>query len=152
MTSLRTAAVELAGRNWLVVQLLKREIDVAIPVVDRGVDVIAFREVGLHGIKAQPLQLKCAAADSFSLDRKYADRGVPLVYIWRVFDQPVAYILTYDEALEVLGEQSRSSASWMEGGKYSATSVGARLKDGLAPFEGRWDWLENRLSQQPVSG
>jgi len=39
-----TRAVEIAGRNWLVARLLIRGIEVATPDIDRGIDLIAFRE------------------------------------------------------------------------------------------------------------
>ena len=54
------------------------------PEVDRGIDLTAFREVGDRGIQALPLQLKCASTASFSLDRKYAGRGIVLAYVWNV--------------------------------------------------------------------
>lgn len=48
-TALNSATVEIAGRNWLTAQLLMRGFEVATPVVDRGVDLIVFREVGKQG-------------------------------------------------------------------------------------------------------
>ena len=147
-----TATVEVAGRNWLMAKLLTKGFEVAVPVVDRGVDLIVFREVGEQGIRALPLQLKCASAESFSLDRKYEGRGIPLIYVWNVLSQPTAYMLTYDEALTVLGTQAASTKSWSEGGKYAVTSVGAGLRSRLQPYENRWDWLDERLMSQPTSG
>lgn len=147
-----TATVEVAGRNWLMAKLLTKGFEVAVPVVDRGVDLIVFREVGEEGIRALPLQLKCASAESFSLDRKYAGRGIPLIYVWNVLSQPTAFMLTYDEALEVLGAQAASTKSWSEGGKYAITSIGAGLRSRLQPYAGRWDWLAERLKLQPTSG
>ena len=38
-----TATVEVAGRNWLTANLLTRGFEVAVPIVDRGVDLIVFR-------------------------------------------------------------------------------------------------------------
>jgi hypothetical protein len=109
-----TAAIEIAGRNWLAAQLLVQGFEVATPVVDRGIDLIVFREVGEAGIRALPLQLKCASAESFSLDRKYAGRGIPLVYVWNVLTQPAAYFLSYAEALAMLGEQAVHTDSGSE--------------------------------------
>lgn len=60
-TNASAAAIEIAGRNWLTAQLLVRGFEVAIPTIDRGVDVIVFKETGNHGIRALPLQLKCSA-------------------------------------------------------------------------------------------
>lgn len=147
-----TATVEVAGRNWLTANLLTRGFEVAVPIVDRGVDLIVFREVGEDGIRALPLQLKCASAESFSLDRKYEGRGIPLIYVWNVLSQPTAFMLTYEEALDVLGAQAAATKSWSEGGKYAITSVGSALRARLQPYEGRWDWLDQRLKSQPASG
>lgn len=149
---LSPAVVEVAGRNWLMAQLLTRGFEVAVPVVDRGVDLIAFREVGHEGIRALPLQLKCASFESFSLDRKYEGRGIPLIYIWDVLRQPTAFMLSYDEALSVLGAQAAASKSWTDGGKYSITTIGNGLRSRLQPYAGRWAWLDERLTSQPTSG
>lgn len=145
-------AVEAAGRNWLSAQLLLRGLEVSVPIVDRGIDLIVFKEVGDAGIRALPLQLKCASAESFSLDRKYAGRGIPLVYVWNVLAQPTALILTYDEALVALGERAAVTASWVDRGYYSKNYISADLRARLADFENRWEWLEDRLEHQPTSG
>ncbi len=147
-----TATVEVAGRNWLMAKLLTKGFEVAVPVVDRGVDLIVFREVGEAGIRALPVQLKCASAESFSLDKKYEGRGIPLIYVWNVLSQPTAYMMAYDEALVVLGAQAASTKSWIEGGKYAVTSIGTGLRSRLQPYEGRWHWLDERLKSQPASG
>ena len=152
LPTLSSATGEVAGRNWLTAQLLMRGFEVSTPVVDRGVDLIVFKEVGEQGIRALPLQLKCASAESFSLDRKYEGRGIPLAYIWNVTANPVAFLMTYEEALAVLGPKAAASQSWMAGGKYAVTRVGADLRQRLLPFENRWDWLAERLSAQPESG
>lgn len=145
------AVVEVAGRNWLTAQLLVRGFEVATPVIDRGIDLIAFSEVGEVGIRALPLQLKCAAGESFSLDQKYAGRGIPLVYVWNVLTTPVAYVLTYEEALTTLGKAT-DTASWRDGGKYAVTTISRDLRERLEPFRDRWDWLASRLEHQPTSG
>ena len=147
-----SATVEIAGRNWLMAQLLTRGFEVAVPVVDRGVDLIVFKEVGDLGIRALPLQLKCASAETFSLDRKYQGRGIPLAYVWNVMTVPSVYFLTFDEASDALGAKALGTASWRDGGKYAITSVGQGLRLRLKPFLDRWEWLEQRLASQPTSG
>jgi hypothetical protein len=142
----------MAGRNWLTAQLLAQGFEVAIPAVDRGIDLIVFREVGEAGIRALPLQLKCASGESFSLDRKYAGRGIPLVYIWNVLNQPVAYFLEYGEALVVLGERAAATTSWIAGGYYTINRISPDLRARLEPYRARWQWLTSRLEAQPTSG
>lgn len=151
-TKLSTAVIEIAGRNWLTAQLLTQGFEVATPAVDQGIDLIVFREVGAAGIRALPLQLKCASAESFSLDRKYEGRGIPLVYIWNVLTEPVAYFLDYEEALAVLGEKAISTAPWTVNGYYTRNSISPDLRSRLAPFLNRWDWIARQLEAQPTSG
>lgn len=152
LPTLNSATVEVAGRNWLTAQLLMSGFEVSTPVVDRGVDLIVFREVGRQGIRALPLQLKCASGESFGLDRKYEGRGIPLAYIWNVTTNPVVFLMTYEEALAVLGTRATASKSWVDGRKYAVTRVGAGLRQRLSPFESRWEWLAERLMAQPESG
>ncbi len=37
--------VELIGRNWLVNELLQANLEVALPMRDRGIDLIAFADL-----------------------------------------------------------------------------------------------------------
>jgi hypothetical protein len=151
-SKLGAAAVEMAGRNWLTAQLLARGLEVAVPAVDRGVDLIVFREVGEAGIRALPLQLKCATAERFGLDRKYAGRGIPLAYIWNALGAPVGYFMTYDEALELIGEGARATDSWAVRGLYTYPRIPVDLRARLEPYRDRWAWLEAQLEAQPTSG
>lgn len=150
-SKVRKQAVEVAGRSWLSAQLLLRDIEVSVPIVDRGVDLIVFKEVGARGIRALPLQLKCASGEAFGLDQKYAERGIPLVYVWNVLTEPSAYILTYDEALIALGKAT-ASTSWIKAGRYDKNYISAELRARLAPYRNRWDWVEGQLDLQPTSG
>ena len=149
-SKLNAAAVEMAGRNWLTAQLLTRGIGVAIPAVDHGIDLIVFREVGDAGIRALPLQLKCAKQESFGLHRKYEGRGIPLVYIWHVLEQPIAYFLDYAEAREALGSATET-ASWRRGA-YTFNRISPALQTRLNPYRDRWSWLMSRIAAQPTSG
>lgn len=152
LPKLDPAAVEIAGRNWLTAQLLARGFEVAVPEVDRGIDLIVFREVGAAGIRALPLQLKCSSLEGFSLHRKYEGRGIPMAYVWNVLGQPEVYFLTYDEALIALGEQAAKTASWSKDGYYAFTRVSDDLRSRLALYRGRWDWIAAQLDAQPTSG
>ncbi len=149
---LSTKVVEIAGRNWLVAQLLGRRFQVATPEVDLGIDLIAFREVGAAGIRALPLQLKCSSKEEFSLDAKYAGRGIPLVFVWNVFAHPVAYMMTFEEALDVVGERAAPTDSFAKKGYYRRSAVSKVQREKLATFQDRWDWIDQALMHQPVSG
>lgn len=150
-TKVSKLAVEAAGRNWFTAQLLLRGLEVSVPIVDLGIDLIVFKEVGDAGIRALPLQLKCASAESFGIDRKYAGRGIPMVYVWNVLDQPTAFLLTYEEALAALGPAAETS-SWRDGGRYTKSYIPKLLRERLLPYQDRWEWLNDRLDSQPTSG
>ena len=149
--SFKTAAVEMAGRNWLVAKLLHEGLEVAIPSVDRGIDLIAFREVGDAGIQALPLQLKCAEKQRFSLRTKYENRGILLVYIWNVFVSPEAYILNYKEAEKELGARATGTDSWNRG-HYVYSRISPDLQRRLDHYKNDWDRLRRELDSRAVSG
>jgi hypothetical protein len=151
MTGKSSNRVELAGRSWVTSRLLAHDLQVATPVVDSGVDLIAFNEVGVGGIRALPIQLKCATTEAFSLDRKYEGRGITMIYVWYAFTDPSAFILSYEEALEVLGSKAASTPSFSDRGAYSASYVSKRRKEQLMPFLNRWAWLSERVASQPES-
>jgi len=142
----------MAGRNWLTAKLLLEGFEVAVPQVDRGIDLIIFNECGERGIKSLGLQLKCAREKRFSLHEKYKGRGIPIVYIWSALAQPRAFILTYDEAHSELGEAAKKTKSWASGGHYSFTHVSPDLEVRLKKYEHRWSWLRDQLANQVTSG
>ena len=69
-----TQVTELLGRNRLVSELLRAGLEVALPLRDRGIDLIAYADVGaeLTRFFACPIQMKAATASSFTVSRKYA--------------------------------------------------------------------------------
>jgi len=141
----------MAGRNWLTAKLLHEGFQVAIPAVDHGIDLLVFDETGEMGVRALPLQLKCANEEQFSLHTKYSDRGIAMVYVWNALDSPRAFILTYEEALQALGDQPSRTASWKKG-HYAFTRVPPKLRERLLPYENRWSWLREHLASRPASG
>ena len=68
-----TQVVELIGRNRLVSELLRAGIEVAVPVRDRGIDVIAYSDLytDVKRFAARPIQMKAASHSSFSISKKY---------------------------------------------------------------------------------
>jgi len=66
--------VEMLGRHRLIAELLRANLEVAIPARDRGIDLIAYAdlETQVTRFSACPIQLKAALGGSFSVDRKYA--------------------------------------------------------------------------------
>src|SRR5277367_477861 len=68
-----TQLTELAGRHLLIAQLTAGGIEVAVPVRDRGIDLIAYLDKGESGSDfiACPIQLKVSSKEGFTLNRKY---------------------------------------------------------------------------------
>jgi hypothetical protein len=130
---LDTHVVEVLGGELPVEQLLRAGIEVAEPVRDRGVDLIAYLERGEdhQRFAAFPIQLKACSERAWNIDRKYvAIPGLILAYVWYV-SQPVktvVYAMTYIEALGVAEEMKyAASPSWRDGGYYATSSPSAKL-------------------------
>ena len=132
--------MRLAGRNLLVEQLVKGGIDVAIPVVDRRVDFIAYSGAGADdggAFVACPIHAKIDAGQRFSLDRK--DASVPnliIAYVWNAanFSKAAVYALTYAEAFAVLEKKGHTrTASW-EKGFYTIPKADGILLEMLQQF------------------
>lgn len=65
---MKTMQVELAGRYRLTSELLQAGVNVALPVFDTGLDMIANVE-SKEGLTARPIQMKAASDMSFRVDR-----------------------------------------------------------------------------------
>lgn len=125
--------VEVLGRHILTNQLLQAGIEVAEPVRDRGVDLIAYLERGDNHtrFRALPLQLKACSDRAWNVDRKYADvPGLIIAHAWYVIEpsRAVVYAMSYDDAVAIAEEMRyASSRSWLDNGYYATTSPAARL-------------------------
>lgn len=116
----------MLGRHYLIGQLVKDEVHVALPLWDQGVDLIAYY-VGSRGLVSRALQLKVASNTRWSLDIKYADiAGLLMVYIWNVGKAPddiEIYAMNYTEAEALLKTGSNRdfsrSPTWEKEGRYS---------------------------------
>jgi len=100
--------VELAGRCWLISQLLQAGLEVARPERDRGIDLIAYLDLDetARDFIACPIQVKAASKTAFSVDPKYSRfPRMLIVYVWELDNpaQTAAYALTYAEALAIAG-------------------------------------------------
>ncbi len=139
---------ELMGRHRLVEALIHENIEVAMPLRDKGVDLIAYMSAtpesaapsGAMGrFVAVPIQMKSASEERFSVHKKYEGiAGLLLVYVWHV-DNPVKlafYAMTYKQSLDVAESRGMTKTnSWTKpSGKYSATSISEPLRQELKPF------------------
>jgi hypothetical protein len=121
-----TQITELAGRHYLISQLLKGGVEVATPLRDRGIDLIAYvdREGDEARFLACPIQLKANEEARFGLYKKYEKiPNLLMVYAWYVStDAPVLLALTYAEAFAFLEERGHSKrSSWVDKGGWSLT-------------------------------
>ena len=120
MSELDSQQVEIVGKHILIANLLAAGIEVAEPMRDRGIDLIAFIDGKSGGrFEACPIQVKAATDQSFGLDKKYEkSHNLRIVFIWNatIPKDSELYSLTYEEAESVLHEMKYSlSESWKQG-------------------------------------
>lgn len=131
---------EIAGKHLLIAHLIEAGIEVAEPIRDKGIDLVAYRgEQGSADFTAWPIQLKAFSHESFSLDKKYARLPRLLIaYVWNVKTpgQSEVYALTFEEALRVMDEKGYSKTdSWTKSGRYFVRDAGPELKGLLERYK-----------------
>ena len=157
---LDTQITELSGRHFLISQLLAGGIEVAQPVRDRGIDLIAYldRLNDEPQFLACPIQLKANRGARFVLDRKYAPiRNLLMVYVWGAEEpsQTAVYALSYEEAFALLEAQGHTETrSWTQDGLYTL-HVNVAWRARLAPYRmtpERWaERIREMARKAPVS-
>ena len=104
-SKLDTQLVELVGRNWLTVQPLQAGLEVARPERDRGIDLIAYRDLDeKQQFLAYPIQMKAFLNEVFGIDPKYEKfPRLILAYVWNLANltQTRCFALTFKEALQI---------------------------------------------------
>jgi hypothetical protein len=145
--TLDTQVVELLGRQRLIAELIRDGLEVAIPVRDRGVDLIAYADLSKQVIRfaSRPIQMKAFTTSGFSIAQKFSRiADLILAYVWHVgeLESAVTYALPYSEVIKVAETMGwTSTAAWTEGGVYSTTNPSKRLLELLDPFrmsQGKW--------------
>ena len=125
--------VELLGRNRLIDELLRDDLEVALPIRDRGIDLIAYADLSSSVARyvARPIQMKAAWTRSFVIDRRYERiRDLIFAFVWHLNDRERAttFALTYQEAIGIGDSMGWTrTASWQNGGAYSTSSPSAKL-------------------------
>lgn len=74
---LDTQQIEIVGRNWLVHELMLAGFEIALPMRDKGVDLLVSPQDYDWTLA---VQLKTARGTAMSVDRKYLGKNVLLVY------------------------------------------------------------------------
>jgi len=146
---MNTQQTELVGTAILEAALVREGFNVARPAIDFGIDLIVFSAHRNKKFKAIPIQIKVSTEAKFYLHKKYRKfKDLVLAYIWHIHKNPRIFLMTYDEALDVLGPQAVKSNSWAKGGHYFFPRISAsRLKE-IEKYENRWDWLRTRLEEE----
>lgn len=152
---LDSQSVELLGRNELVAALIRAGIEVALPLRDRGIDLLAYLDQGpqLMRFEAVPIQMKASKSASFSIDQKYAKfPNLIIAFVWFVDSpsQKVVYALKYHEAVRIAESMGFTSTSSWEMGSYAVTRPGKRLVEAMQAYAAtpaRWRSL---LSQESL--
>jgi hypothetical protein len=132
---------EIAGKHLLISRLMAAGFEVAQPLRDKGIDLVAYQD-GEDGkeFAAYPIQLKASSHESFSLDRKYERFGPRLLiaYVWNVQnpEHSDVYALTFSDALQVMKMKGYANTdSWTKKGYYFVRSAGTELKEILEPYK-----------------
>ena len=137
--TLDSQRIELLGRNLLIEQLIRGSLEVAVPLRDRGVDLIAYADLtsDVEQFVSRPIQLKAASHRAFSLDQKYARiAGLIFAFVWHVDSEEETriYALNYGEALGIAHQLGwTKTASWCKG-NYSNTRPGKNVEQLLESY------------------
>jgi hypothetical protein len=132
--------VEILGRSRLTEELLRAGLEVASPVRDRGIDLLAYLDSGpdVRSFCACPIQMKASSNTGFGLDAKYARfPNLVIAYVWHVDSSAaeITFAMSYGEALGIADAMGwTQTSSWLVGKKYSNSGPGAKLRDLMEPF------------------
>ena len=160
IVQLDTQVVELLGRQRLIAELLRDGLEVALPVRDRGVDLIAYADLSRQVAKfaARPVQMKASTTSAFGVFSKY-ERVADLImaYVWHLGapEAAVTYAMTYSQSRSIAEELGwLATPSWLTGG-YSTSKPSRQLLDLLEPHRmvtGRWWALVTGNAKQAEPG
>ena len=124
--------VELLGRNKLISDLLRASLKVALPMRDRGIDLIAYVDLRpkVQIFVARPIQMKVALDKSFSINRKYSKiQDLIIAYVWSLGKpgEPTIYALTHDETVDVAKKMGYTRTPSWKTGSYATTNPSTKL-------------------------
>src|SRR5258707_41628 len=104
---------ELVGRHFLIAQLVAGDLEVAIPIRDRGIDLIAYLDLSTETEQfvSCPVQMKASREARFGVEKKYEKiANLLIAYVWHIEDPAKAcvYALTYGEATGLLEKRGHT--------------------------------------------
>jgi len=130
---------EMAGKHLLISHLVAAGFEVAEPLRDKGIDLVAYHDgEGGGDFAAYPIQVKASSHESFSLDKKYERfPRLLIVYVWNVKGpEPCeVYALNFKDAEAVMEAKGYAKTdSWTKKGYYFVRSADPKLKELLKRF------------------
>ncbi|SFI02984.1 hypothetical protein SAMN04515618_10889 [Collimonas sp. OK307] len=146
-----TQTIEILGRNRLIDELLVAGLEVALPLRDRGIDLVAYVDLAavVSRFAAVPIQMKVASTRAFSIDTKYAKiSNLVIAYVWglRAPEHAQSFALTYSEAVDIAKAMGwTETASWAKGA-YSTSAPSKKLCELLAPYKMSPDAWRKKVS------
>jgi hypothetical protein len=128
--------VEIFGRHYLITEIMRAGIEVAVPVRDRGIDLVAYVDLdsSTKPFCARPIQLKANWETGFAFDRKYEKfHDLVVAYVWHLNDPPrtATYALTWQE-ISVMASDAGLGVE--AGGRWAITKPGKDLTSRLEAF------------------
>lgn len=148
-----TQIIEIRGRHRLIDEILQPGLEVALPMRDRGIDLLVYADLSDHvqTFAARPIQLKASSDQSFGLYRKYSRfPDLIIAYVWHLATpaRAATYALTYPEALQIAETIGwTKTASWIDGGGYSTQAPSAQLIELLEPHRMTPDAWWQKITQ-----
>ncbi|MEM9065279.1 MAG: hypothetical protein AAGB51_07295 [Planctomycetota bacterium] len=145
--TLDSQQTEILGRQLLIHQIVSAGFEVALPIRDRGVDLVVYSDLvdDTTEFVSVPIQMKAATRASFSIQQKYAKiSNLVLAYVWNVSSpqRSEIYALRYPEAIGIgtrFGWDGR--ASWKHQGRSVTNKPSAVLTECLQEYRAtpeRW--------------
>lgn len=121
------------------VELLAADLEVAVPVRDRGVDLIAYADLGnrVKTFVAVPIQMKTFSTSGFGINKKYEKiSNLLLAFVWGIREpkQSVTFVMTYPEAIRIADSLGWTATESWRKGAYVTTQPSRRVIDALDPF------------------
>lgn len=144
-----SALIGKAGELLVAAELMRRDIEVAYPASDVGVDLLAYRLEPGKAVATRfvPVQVKARSGFGCNFRRSWFARvsGVVLVHVWHVRTTPEFHVFeSLARAEEALGSHATTS-SWLVKDGYSATSPGADDIKKMQPHRDKWERMINQL-------
>jgi hypothetical protein len=144
IVAMDTQQVELIGRHYLMAELLRAGLEVAVPIRDRGIDLIAYADIDARITRfvSCPIQMKATMGRSFSVASKYEARAQS-AYRLRVEPSRIRSKINICPDLwrgDCRGGQPRLDEHCNRG-LYTTTKPSARVVELLEPYRmtpGKW--------------